>query len=709
LLPNVPENNLGPAETLDQYAQLKATVFQRTQKLLEQAGASQERLRWLQWLCRLESSVYGLGNDRGFGYEAIRDAWFARDEKEFTSAHRQALAHEEYRLMKVNQPQEDGKGHGTSIVQTAHSIDQIINSLLNADERRRYQLLRAGQESDAFTQAILMTMRKSQGAGLLEELKEEDVDDFWFMMTQCRSVLAQAAARGPENLKPEEKEAVVHVISSAMYLYVYFVPYIEGDFNVETLFGSQSERKGQLALFCMLNREIKRPMVDLLGQHGAKWDELAAGARQWGTLPPIGLKEIRTFLICHNLLPLRLLELSLDDVRRFQLLVDGWEVKMTAYNFRLLWVREDVGRVSLEALCEEVFDGVECNRDLLSESGVWSDDDRLQYYFGDMRRLLRQSAVAATGMPPNFDAVVRRFAALPEDSRLDRLKAQLEKRRGELADQAKDDAKRLELQRVETALRGVSTLRDRVNTVLAKGYEYFGRTLATQFTTPLAIQRACELAGDNIARAKPPALTAAAHQSYARFYESALFGPAGFRPELLGRIIAVFYTAPQKGETPERYRAAKRGEFMQLIAGNNAKRTRGLAATARKPVERRTRYEVEYLTAGKGALQSLFSGEAMKPGQPFLGDLIWEVDAKGIRTPKAIDYDNREEDAPALLLWIIEAARQYADVPEIRQLFVPQDLAVPARPGNEPPAVPPKPPRSGTGNSPASAPVSRAR
>jgi hypothetical protein len=151
---------------------------------------------------------------------------------------------------------------------------------------------------------------------------------------------------------------------------------------------------------------------------------------------------------------------------------------------------------------------------------------------------------------------------------------------------------------------------------------------------------------------------------------------------LLGRIIAVFYTAPKKGETPQQYRAAKRGEFVQLIAGNGAVQTRGFAATARKPAERRSRFEKEYLTAGKAALQSLFSGKSLKLGRPFLGDLIWNVDAKGSQTPKAMDYDHRDDEVRTLLLWIFVAARQYADVPEIRQLFVPQDLVVRAASGN---------------------------
>jgi hypothetical protein len=689
LLPNCPENAAGGQAAIDAYFQLKARDFAAIVDLLDSAAQlpdailpedfwrtkeekpqtqdmeSAKRRVLMAWLCRLEESVFGLGDEtKGFGYEKMRDEWFEK----LQPLDRYLLAFEEFRLRRVNQALGTGDSAAGSIVQMAEMVDQLMESICQA-----YVFPRASQKLDSAAKAILDLYRRHEPTQMLEVLKKEHVQEFWFLTTQCAEMLRVAAQKG-QQLSAAEKDAAISVSASLLFLHSYFMPYAQGSFKADILFNDQA--KSALPLFCMLNRDVKRPIVQLLVQHAQTWDESIARAPNTASLSPLRLEQLRTFLICHNFLPLQLLEASLDDFARFRRLILGEAVELTTYNFRLLWERKDQARVSLETLCEEVFDGVDCNRELLSRTGSMGDDEYLQYFFGDMRRIFDGDVKFSEQMPRNFDTVVRKLAELGQDKRLMSLRKQLGDLKQQLAASA-DGAQRGDLQRLEVVERGLDTLPDKIKEILSQGYEYVGRVIAERFQSVFSMQKACEMAAARVDKAAPPAVAAEAYELYLQFYVSSLFGASGFRPELELGMVQRFYSEPQSGQASAAYRQDRRNQLLQLIDGRKDAGTQGLAVTAKKNSAARNPFEKAYMEAGLGLLQSLFCGRRLPTNRPFIGDVVWEIGEDGASHGRPLDYDHRAEDIEALLLWVYEAANRYRDFPEILGVFVPPGMPIP--------------------------------
>lgn len=664
LLPNSEANHLDTADSsLQDYAALKQEAFEHTCQLFDNSVDTELKVQWLIWLCRLEASVFGLGDRSvGLGYEEVRQRFLNSlgDSPEALVAF-SPIASEEFRLIRVNR-QLDDTDAGASLLTHAALARQLCETL-----QSDYILARTNRNYDSAWGAVLDLIRETIPDRVLERLRKEHLAEFWFLTVECRNVLLQAANRGADKLSPEEQVAVAEVASRLVFLHSYFAPYTHAEFSVDAMYNLDYA----LPLFCMLDRNSKRPVVELLPMYEAVWEQTDALVRSNSSegegviVPRMEPKELKTFLICHNFLPMHLLEGSLDDFERFRKLVQGREVTMTAYNFRLLWERKDRATISLDSLCSEVFDGVDLNREILGRDRKFQDEDYLEYFFGDMRSIIDRESKFGGQMPQNLDAVVRRFVKLPEDPRLAGLKSRLA---GLLEDSSIEFDER---QRLTKARAELDTVRERVDTILAGGFDYFGQVLVDRFRSPFTIQRACETAGEKIVEAKSSGLTGDAWDSYVKFYESAVFGDDGFRPELAAAISSRFYTAPTEGQSNTEYLATKRSEMSALIDGSQTHGTNGFANVARQlSAKSVTRFDKQYVQSGKGLLRSLFYGEGAAVDAPFIGDLIWRRNQDGTLYALPLDYESRESEIKSMLKWLAEAGERYRDVPKIRNVFV---------------------------------------
>jgi len=659
LLPNSDQNNRGGPDEIAAYETLKGQVFEHLASLLDTASRDDHDrcFRLLRWLCLLEASVYGLADEsRGFGYETLR----AKVLRHLETSRIHDLALEEFRLMHVNQGMA-ADGEALSLLALAQIVQQVVDALCG-----HYVFAEASQRVDRASHFILDVVRAMRKEKVLEKLQKEHLDEFWFLTTYCRNAILLAESRGVENLSEDEKTAVVAVASRLIFLHTYFAPYVDAEFDKDAMYDSDYA----LPLFCMLQGDVKKPLVRLLSLYEATYRQAGPlvrfpspegnGDRDVPIMEP---RELETFLICHNFLPIYLLEASLADATRFCRLIDREDVEMTAYNFRILWERKDLARVSLESLCQEVFDGVDLNRDILAGSRQLRDEDYLQYFFGDMRAVFDGQSRYSAEMPQNFDSLVRRFAVLPDDPGWKGIKDGIEQalRDSNVAADAKRQA------RYQAALADLGQIRHKVDTVLGGGYRFFGSVLADRFRSPFTIQKACELAGQNVAAAAET-LQDDALASYRSFYLSSLFGKSVFREEIEQALVARFYPPPK--QTADGYLAERRADYVALIEGHEAAETRGLVAAARKLAADRTEFDTLYLDAGKRLLQSLFCGRHVPEGRPFLGDLVWDLDERGERRAKPLDYEQRSDDIRDLVLWIRHSAERYTSVPELREVFV---------------------------------------
>jgi len=660
LLPNHEENNANEPAVIAAYEQTKGKVFEYLAARLTTASEDDRRLRLLQWLCRLEASVYGLGNDsRGFGYEPLR----GEASRTLPPSLMHDLTFEEFRLMHINQGMAAPGGESLSLVAMAQIVQQVVDALC-----RHYVFAESSQRYDRMSQFILDVVRAMRKEKVLERLQKDHLDEFYFLTTYCRNTILLARDREAGDLTEDEKKAVVAVASRLIFLHTYFAPYVDAEFDKEALY----DLDYALPLFCMLQRDVKKPLVELLDLYESTYKEVGpllwfedTGGSAAREVPIMEPWELKTFLMCHNLLPLYLLEATLEDAKRFCRLVDGEEVSMTAYNFRILWERKDQARVSLESLCQEVFDGVDLNREILAGTRQLKDEDYLQYFFGDMRAVLDEQSRYSAEMPQNFDSVVRRFAVLPEDPRWENVKSGIEEGLRNLNDPDDADTRA----RYETALSDVKHIRKKVDAVFDKAYDFFGSVLVEKFRSPFTMQKACEQAGEKIAEASGT-LRDQAYTSYSSFYRSGLLGTDGFREDIEEAMVERFYPDKPNTQPADQYLAEKRADYRALIDGREQADTQGFVAVARKRVGQRTEFEKDYLAAGQRLMKSLFCGRYVPAGRPFLGDLVWDIDKRGERQGKPLDYAGRADEIRDLVLWIRDNAERYTSVPELREVFV---------------------------------------
>lgn len=665
LLPNADQNHEGEPATLAEYEKLKGLVFRHLATLLAATVDQRQRLRLLQWMCRLEASVYGLADEgKGFGYEPLHD----EAARALPPSLMDDLALEAFRLVHINQGMAASGDRPLSLVAMAQVVEQIVDDLC-----RHYVLADSVQRYDLASQFILDAIRATRKAKVLEALQEEHLDEFWFLTTYCRDTIREANHRGTEDLTAGEKQAVVAVASRLMFLHAYFSPYVHAEFDKQAV----HEQDYALPLFCMLQRDVKKPLVNLLDLYENTYQEgeplVRLGEADEGAALEVPLMrpwELKTFLMCHNFLPIYLLEASLDDVECYCRLVDGEDVSLTAYSFRVLWERKDQARVSLESLCEEVFDGVDLNRDILAGTRQLADEHYLEYFFGDMRAVLDSQSRYSAEMPLNFDALVRRFAKLPRDPRWKNIEDRIRQKLAELNESEDAD----KLARYKTALFDVQHIGTKVNSVLGEGYKFFGSVLVEKFRSPFTMQRACEQACEKVAQQKAT-LPDDAYARYRTFYRSALFADKPGRQEEAGRFLEEVERAmverfyPAADQPADQYLARRRSDYRALIEGLEAAKTQGIMAVAEKPAQWRTYLQRQYLDSGKRLLKSLFCGRYAPPGRPFLGDLVWETDQRGKRKARPLDYARRADDIRDLVLWIRESADRYTRVPEIREVF----------------------------------------
>ncbi|HHT9126399.1 MAG TPA: hypothetical protein ACFYD6_11360 [Candidatus Brocadiia bacterium] len=713
LLPNKEENNEGDRENLGKYYGIKKDVYEMIRMLLNKEKA---KLYWLLWLCRLEASEYGLANDRGFNYEQDRTTHY----RDLGTTERTTLSLEEFRLIQINQSKDR---EAITIVELAQKVLDLANKIT-----KNYDLV--GGRFDPISRAILEFYRKTNPKSVLENLKEEDVFTLWVLTTMCRDALEDAASN-PQNLNEAQKAAVVTIISSLYAIHSYFMPFVDSGFNINSLF----ELEYALPMFCMLDCNVKKPTVKLLQIYETTWPAVAQNARSDANrtemlemLPC----ELQVFLICHNFLPLSLLKTSLEIPERFLTLVEGKEVKVTTYNFRLLWEREDKATISFEHLCEEVMNGIDCNKDILMGAKELDDRGYIEYFFGDMWPNIDTESKFKREMSKNFDAVVRELAQLPGDSkRLDNLQKAIETKLRQETDSAK-------LDRLNKALNEVKSIKDRIGNILGQGYEYFGRILAEKLHSIFAVQRTCELAGDKIAKAKQD-LASESYKLYSEFYNKGLFVEGTFikrgkneHEALYYAMIEKFYLLQNSNKTltiavenentaepafipynishgesfDTSLKKRERKEFSDeafsqyqqrywlLIDGTVSQETNkwmenqnlneseirfetdGVMVTARKPVEIRTEFDKLYLSSFLGLFQGLFCGDGLDKGISFIGSVAWDKDTEGNPTIIPLDYDRKEDEIRSLLRWIYESAKKYEKIPELRQLFVESDFAV---------------------------------
>jgi hypothetical protein len=96
-------------------------------------------------------------------------------------------------------------------------------------------------------------------------------------------------------------------------------------------------------------------------------------------------------------------------------------------------------------------------------------------------------------------------------------------------------------------------------------------------------------------------------------------------------------------------------------------RTRGWKAIASKASK--NDFDRRLTPAFQRLLRCVFSGEHLSPGQPFLGDLVWEKGQDGKVKLKPLDYDGKADEVRDLLMWIFQCSKQYEATPEIREVF----------------------------------------
>lgn len=664
LLPNRAENNDGKAGNMADYKKTKSSIFDLLEQKIEMLckpspgdGVSKETsaevLQLFILLARLECSVGGLGTEEGLGYKTIRADYAGA----LVSNDGAALCLEEFRLLMIN-PQ-NGKPPESPIEMKPIVMD-LVSALL-----RNYELL--GRAGDPFGHVVMGFYKRTDPKSILEELRPDDVATVWFLTTKVRDALVDKDGTLKE-LESDE-DAAARAIMSALYsIHSFFMPYVHGDFNIEAVFDEGLPYA--LPLFAMLDGSVKKPTVELLNRlqvEGGGAEDLCPQIKHLN-MPP---QHLATFLLCHNMLPLMLLETCLDDStgKCFQRIVEGHEVKFTTYNFRVLWQREDRATVSFEHICDEVLSGIDCNKDLLLGNTRLGDGDYLEYFFGDMRKIMGGDVGIPEKMPRNFDAAVQKIAKLVNDDRLAKMT-------GTLTEKMQNSSKEAEQKRYKKTLDGIKKFPDKIEArITNKAFEYFGEVLAEKFQSIWTIQKACELTFEKVSEAEPD-MDKRALGLYSGFYENAFLEGEKFHPLLEEKMVDLFYPKPET-ETGSQYKLDRQNDMISFIDGAELadvvgfEKTKGLKSTLESyATGNGPELMDDYTKSGKRFMRCLFVGKYRDSDQPFIGDLLWTKGTDKKRSARALPYDDEHDAVKALLEWIFECAQNYQETPGIRDIFV---------------------------------------
>jgi hypothetical protein len=645
LLPNQISNNEGDQNSLQEYYVLKSRAFKKTVELLKNASDSKQRLHWLISLAQLEASIYCLtGGEHPLGYAEVRSTYL----HQLSGSDLKTLLFEEFLLNQVNQSLD----RKTSDISQLASVVRILVEALCRD----YLLISGKYDSPA--KAIIEIYKKTEPENLLEELNEEHVKYLWFMTSKCGDALREAAKR-QETLSNEDKASAAAIASSVFFIHSFFAPYVHGKFNVDAVIKNDM----RLFTFCLLDRKIKKPMVESMSLYEQIWSENAANEWHFNMEPA----QIKTFIICHNFLPIFLLEKSLDSPELFVKLAKGKDISLITYNFSLLWKREERGKSGLDNICQEVLDGIDINKGFVASETKWSDRMYLDYFFGDSRLLLGITT-EATYVPENFDALVSKLAILAFDNRYKNILTALEQGIKQATD---DETRRSLMSSRDSAMHFPRSIRN----ALSNGYEYFGSILADKFSSPFTIQYACEKAWENVSQGQQRLGYEGAVELYTKFYDSALFEHNALKPDIQKNFVRTFYEPPQQNERLSDYYQRKRKVFENVIDGTIVKdkkggeelMTKGLLAIMRE--DKGTTFGLKYKEAFFHLLRGLFIGRYLPANQPFIGDVIWDKDESGQQKLRPLPYTDRKDDVRQLLEWVLSTGERYSEAPQLQSLF----------------------------------------
>ena len=632
LLPNREANHLGTSQDLVRYGQLKAAAFARAHGILKTVDQSAEKLKWLRMMLRLETSFLG---ERNLGYQGIKAIHLA--DEGISHADVQSLLFEEFLLALLHRT--PNGGHDDIAF-----LSRLLRKTLLAFYQQ-YDLLEMRNNSDRITGVILELFRRLEPSKVIPALREDDIKSLSHLISVFQDVLA---AQEKVAIDHQDRQHLSQIVSDLLELYFFFLPYMDGQFDVSVLVAQPKA----LATFALFSSQLKEQMwagIDHLGYEA----HYANGGR---IIPPA---DIRRFLIAHNFLPLQILESALVRPEVFHTLIQGQSFTATQYFFYMPAKRESEVTVSMEDLFGETLAGFTQNLNIMGGEGVFGDADYLAFLFGQMRGLFAtEQDPAVIGSTANYDGLIRMMLALAH---------------GELGKETVE--KILQMKTLDEALAArVRRFPEMAAAALAheRGFQ---RILVKHLQSPFAMQKACEMALNRVATAQ---MTRKAQVAYQQYYTDSLFEDERFSEPFTRAFMRRFYPPMEKNAPLRTYRLGCLAAFSRLIDGGvpvgkglqHENRTLGFRVFA----ESSAGLSERYTTAALILLNELFKGETLPPGKPFIGDLVWLRRGDGA-IPKPFDMKAAEEQVYDLLHWIHVNRTKYHGVPKLRRLF--HDDAVP--------------------------------
>ncbi len=656
--PNQEENNLSfqrPVtktceEVLDEYRKIKRQAFNLVLPLLGKSQQSSQRLQWFKWLARLHYSLMDekLMEKDFLGYIQIKRKYLGH----LDANDKKILAFEEFRLSIINKI---SKNQLDDIEILRKNIYILLEEFYQS-----FDLPKTYRASDTITRIITKLCKRLKPQDMIVKLVDEQIENLWFLMDEFQEALGALKKSDPNDR--ELKENFAGITSDVMLLYQFFLPYMHSEFTIDVILESENA----LAAFSMLKAAIKEKLFDTMKIYNyqevcQKKSKMPQEYLKQGEKPPLDLlssAEIYFFLMTHNFLPISILERCLEDPNIFIKLVEGKKIKVVHYNFKILARREKEVTVSTEDLMAEVLGGVNLNKKMITDGKVLSDQEHLQYYFGDMRKLFNRDIIPeAVKMPQNFDHILKKMIMISHSNKYQNLVLKLSKEYGE----SKITKRAKELPR-------------RIDEILEKeAYNYFGRVLVEHFSSPFTIQKACELAQENITQAKEK-MKNDEYKSYSHFYITSLFDNDQFRYELLKILVQKFYPGLNNKESRLAYRKRKQDDFFLLIDGHPTYETKGL----KECLNNRSEFAKKYQNSFFDLFPSLFKGKYLEDNKIFIGDLIWcETDEQGQRKMCPLETKDEKDKVHVyeLLNWIYLGSQKYAAYPRIKKIFVDQKPA----------------------------------
>ena len=269
---------------------------------------------------------------------------------------------------------------------------------------------------------------------------------------------------------------------------------------------------------------------------------------------------------------------------------------------------EKKGKISIDNIFKQVYGGFDLNRKILTLGKTLSDEDYLEYFFGDITKVIHQEANNNSNnrsLPRNFDYLLKQMISIPNSTAYTKLLENIKN---------KYPTKKTDL---------VNSARELSHTMIEKNlnkdcYEYFGKVIAKNFSSPFYIQKAVEKACDLVLEEQDKMIKKE-HEHYKNFYMNSVFDNNNFKLQITKRMINRFYQPITKRETSLSYKNRKQDDFVKIIDGSSIHKTKGLQAyiSHKTTVEEKYKYSIIFL------LRSLFKGEYLEETQTFIGDLIW--------------------------------------------------------------------------------------